>query len=145
MCMDQIIELSKALLTPVVAVVAAYVAWQQLKTNRRKLKLDLFDRRYVVFEKIGEFIGSILTSGTVQPGKEIQFLVIPRRRGCCLGTTSLSSFLRSIERLLIFMRLTRSWRDQQAILEPQTSRRKEQSKIGIAKPLRTYRRDFRIT
>ena len=75
MCMDQIIEVSKALLTPVVAIVAAYVAWQQLATNRRKLKLDLFERRYAVYEKIGEFIGSILTSGKVQTGKEIQFLV----------------------------------------------------------------------
>lgn len=58
-----------------IAVVAVYVAWQQLNTNRRKLKLDLFDRRYVAFEAIGEFIGSILTSGKVQQGKEFQFLV----------------------------------------------------------------------
>jgi|PlaIllAssembly_1097288.scaffolds.fasta_scaffold283843_2 hypothetical protein len=62
MCIEQVIEVSKALLTPVIAIVAAYVAWQQLKTNRRKLKLDLFEKRYTVFEKIGEFIGSILTS-----------------------------------------------------------------------------------
>jgi len=75
MCMDQIIEVSKALLTPVIAIVAAYVAWQQLATNRRKLKLDLFERRYAVYEKIGEFIGSILTSGRVQKATEIQFLV----------------------------------------------------------------------
>ncbi len=75
MCIELIIEISKALLTPLIAIIAAYVAWQQLKTNRRKLKLDLFDRRYVVVEKIGEFIGSIVTSGTVREGKETQFLV----------------------------------------------------------------------
>jgi hypothetical protein len=83
--MDQIIEISKALLTPVIAIIAAYVAWQQLKTNRRKLKLDLFDRRYAVFEKIGEFIGSILTSGKVQQGKEIQFLVDTKAAGLLFG------------------------------------------------------------
>ena len=85
MCMDQIIELSKALLTPVIAVVAAYVAWQQLKTNRRKLKLDLFDRRYAVFEKISELIGSVLTSGKVQQGREIQFLVDTKVAGLLFG------------------------------------------------------------
>lgn len=76
MCdLDQIVELSKALLTPLIAIIAAYVAWQQMTTNRRKLKLDLFDRRYAVFESIGQFIGSILTSGRVGEGKGFQFLV----------------------------------------------------------------------
>lgn len=73
--MDAILEWSKALLTPLIAIIAVYVAWQQMTTNRRKLKLDLFDRRYVVYDKIGQFIGSILGSGRVQEGKEFQLLV----------------------------------------------------------------------
>ena len=34
------IEVSKALLTPVIAVVATYIAWQQWQTNRQKLNLE---------------------------------------------------------------------------------------------------------
>ena len=100
--MDQIIEISKALLTPVIAVVAAYVAWQQMKTNRRKLKLDLFDRRYTVFEKIGEFIGSILTSGKVQQGKEFQFLVDTKAAGLLFGE-DISQFVSEIYRKAVHL------------------------------------------
>jgi hypothetical protein len=85
MSIDQIIEISKALLTPLLAIVAAYIALQQLKTNRRKLKLDLFEKRYVVFEKIGAFIGSILTTGTVQAGREFQFLADTKAAGLLFG------------------------------------------------------------
>jgi len=95
--MDQVIEMSKALLTPVVAAVAAYVAWQQLTTNRRKLRLDLFDRRYAVFEKIGDFIGSILTTGRVQQGKEIQFLVDTKAVSFLFGE-DISEFVSEIYR-----------------------------------------------
>lgn len=102
MCMDQIIEISKALLTPVVAIVAAYVAWQQLKTNRRKLKLDLFDRRYAVFEKVGEFIGSILTSGKVPPGAEFQFLVDTKAAGLLFGE-DVSQFVSEIYRKAVHL------------------------------------------
>lgn len=100
--MDQIIEISKALLTPVIAIVAAYVAWQQMKTNRRKLKLDLFDRRYAVFEKIGEFIGSILTSGKVQQGKEFQFLADTRAAGLLFGE-DISQFVSEIYRKAVHL------------------------------------------
>jgi len=93
MCLEQAIEVSKALLTPLIAIDAAYVAWQQLQTNRRKLKLDLFEKRYLIFEKIGEFIGSILTSGKVSPGREMQFLVDTKAVGLLFGD-DISGFVR---------------------------------------------------
>ena len=52
-----------ALLTPTIAIVAAYIAWQQWRTNRNKLKLDLFERRYAYYEAASELIRRILTSG----------------------------------------------------------------------------------
>ena len=75
MCFDKIAEVSKELLTPLIAIVAVYIASHQWETNRGKLRLDLFDRRYKVYEKISEFIGSILTTSKVQEGKELQFLI----------------------------------------------------------------------
>jgi hypothetical protein len=97
MCLEQAIDISKALLTPVIAIVAGYIAWQQLKTNRRKLKLDLFEKRYAVFEKIGEFIGSILTSGKVGSGKDMQFLVDTKAVGL-LFSEDISTFVSEIYR-----------------------------------------------
>jgi hypothetical protein len=68
------IDIFSALLTPTVAILGIYIAVQQWLTNRRRLKLELFDRCYEVFEKIKKFIASILTSGRVEEGADIQFL-----------------------------------------------------------------------
>lgn len=38
------------------------------------LKMDLFEKRYAVFEKITAFISKILTSGTVGTGADVEFL-----------------------------------------------------------------------
>ena len=102
MWVEQIAEVSKALLTPLVAIVAAYIAWQQWSTNRRKLKLDLFDRRYTVYEKIGEFIGSILTSGRVQEGKELQLMVDTKTTKFLFGE-EISQFVSDVYRQAVHL------------------------------------------
>jgi hypothetical protein len=56
----QAIKISKALLTPVIAVVATYIAWQQWKTNRQKLVLDQYDRRLSVYEEVRKILSIIL-------------------------------------------------------------------------------------
>jgi hypothetical protein len=43
------LQTTQALLTPLIGLVVAYVAFQQWLTNRRRLKLELFDRRYAVY------------------------------------------------------------------------------------------------
>lgn len=53
------------LLTPVIAIVASYVAWQQWRTNRNKLKLDLFDRRLAVYKAARSLIGTVLAENNV--------------------------------------------------------------------------------
>ncbi len=60
MCIEQIAEISKALLTPVIAIVATYIAWQQWKTNQQKLLLDLYDRRLKVYEEVRQILSLIL-------------------------------------------------------------------------------------
>src|SRR5450755_2316417 len=54
-----------ALLTPVLAAFGAYIAWQQWRTNRNKLKLDLFERRFTVYDAAIQLINSILRAGKV--------------------------------------------------------------------------------
>jgi hypothetical protein len=56
-----------ALLTPVIASIAVYVAYQQrriaqqqARTAERKLRLDTFDKRLAVFQALLEFISTVL-------------------------------------------------------------------------------------
>ena len=46
------IDISKALLTPIIAIVTVYIAYQQWKTNELKLKLEKYDRRLRVYEEV---------------------------------------------------------------------------------------------
>ena len=58
--MTEIAEFSKALLTPVIAIVATYIAWQQWKTNQLKLHLDRYDRRLKVYEEVRQILSIIV-------------------------------------------------------------------------------------
>ena len=60
MCIAEILEVSKGLLTPLIAVVATYIAWQQWKTNEQKLVLDRYDRRLKVYEEVRKILSIIL-------------------------------------------------------------------------------------
>ncbi len=60
MCINQMIEISKGLLTPIIAVIATYIAWQQWKVNKQKLKLELYDRRLAIYEEVMQILSIIL-------------------------------------------------------------------------------------
>jgi len=68
------IEILSALLTPTIAILGIYIAYQQWRTNRNRLKLELFNKRYEIFTNIKKFIANILSSGLVAQGADIQFL-----------------------------------------------------------------------
>lgn len=46
----------------VLTIFGVYIAIQQYRTNRKKLKLDLFEKRYEVFSSINKFIGVVARS-----------------------------------------------------------------------------------
>jgi len=73
MYIEQIAEISSALLTPVVAIVATYIAWQQWKTNQQKLVLDRYDRRLRVYEEVRKIIGIILRQGKASYEELLRF------------------------------------------------------------------------
>lgn len=60
MFMEQLIDIFKALLTPAIAILATYIAWQQWKTNRQKLNLERYDRRLRVYEEVRKILSIIL-------------------------------------------------------------------------------------
>jgi hypothetical protein len=49
-----------ALLTPVIAVLATYIAYQQWRLNRHKLKLDLFERRWNVYATANDLMVALI-------------------------------------------------------------------------------------
>jgi hypothetical protein len=69
------VDITTALLTPTIAIFGSIITWQQWVTNRDKLKHELFERRYQVYEKIAGFVADILITGGVKAGKDMEFLV----------------------------------------------------------------------
>ena len=62
----------------VLSLAGAYIAFQSWNTARNKLKLDLFERRLTVFEGATNFVGSIVTSGKVEPLALSKYLATTR-------------------------------------------------------------------
>jgi len=53
------IQVFQGLLTPVIAGIAVYIARQQWQANRLKLVLDRFNRRWVVYQAVLDFIVAV--------------------------------------------------------------------------------------
>lgn len=67
-----------ALLTPTIAVLGAYIAYRQWRLSQNKLKLDLFDRRFAVYDAARKLLASILTSGKADDKEVFEFMVATR-------------------------------------------------------------------
>ena len=73
MCIEQLVEISKGLLTPFIAMVATYIAWQQWQTNRQKLNLERYDRRLRVYEEVKKILSIILRDADVSTDDLLKF------------------------------------------------------------------------
>jgi hypothetical protein len=62
--MKPYVELFAALLTPVIAIVMTYIAIQQYRANKIKLRHDLYDRRLLLYNAVAEFLAHIIREGT---------------------------------------------------------------------------------
>jgi hypothetical protein len=71
--MDQLINISKALLTPLIAIIATYIAWQQWKTNQKKLNLERYDRRLRVYEEVIKILSIILRDANAELDDLLKF------------------------------------------------------------------------
>jgi hypothetical protein len=95
MHITSLVPWSQALLTPVVATVGVYVAWQQWRTNYQKLRYDLFEKRYSIYKAAGDFISSIMNQG--KPSQEAQNAFLSGTQGSrLLFGKEVSEYLYSI-------------------------------------------------
>ena len=73
MCIEYIAELSTALLTPLIAIVATYIAWQQWRTNQQKLNLERYDRRLRVYEEVRKILSIIFRDAKASTDDLLKF------------------------------------------------------------------------
>jgi hypothetical protein len=66
-------QASSALLTPIIAVIATYIAWQQWKTNKQKYAFDLYERRLRVYEEVRKILSLIGRDAKVDPSQLLEF------------------------------------------------------------------------
>jgi len=71
--LEGILNVFRGLLSPVIAGVVAYIAYQQHKTNRGKIRFDLYDRRLRVFEGLMVLLWVIFRKGTCNDQERDQF------------------------------------------------------------------------
>lgn len=68
------IDILGALLTPMLAIVAAMIAIFQWRLERQKWRLSLYDKRFETYRAITEFVSFICISGHCSHDVEILFL-----------------------------------------------------------------------
>src|SRR5574341_494685 len=71
---QQPIEILSAALTPIIGIIAVYIAYQQYRTNALKLKHELYDRRLSVYRAIIKLLSVIVTRGTVSHVELLTFI-----------------------------------------------------------------------
>ena len=64
--MNEAMDMLSGILPLVLAGGVLYVAWQQWNTNRNRLKLELFDRRYEVFRAAVDIIDHVMREATIR-------------------------------------------------------------------------------
>lgn len=71
---QEVVPTLAAMLTPAIALLAAYIAWQQYKTNKNQFRLNLFERRSKVFDSTGKLIAVVLRTSRVAQADLEEFL-----------------------------------------------------------------------
>lgn len=60
MTWQTVVTVSSGLLTPVIAIIATYIAWQQWKGNELKLKLERYEKRLNIYQEVVKMLSRIM-------------------------------------------------------------------------------------
>lgn len=67
------VEIFNAFLTPLIAILAAYIAWQQYQVSHSSLKNELYERRFKVFKAFMSYLSDIMREGKTSYQRTSQF------------------------------------------------------------------------
>lgn len=59
----EIIDILSGYLTPVIALLALYIAYQQYRTNKQRFLFETYERRLKIYNAVQEYLNSILAQG----------------------------------------------------------------------------------
>ena len=69
----EILYLMSGALTPVIAIIAAYIAYQQYNINQLRLRHELYERRLRVYKSVQFYLSEIMRDGDVEFQRCAQF------------------------------------------------------------------------
>lgn len=90
-------EVLQALLTPTIATIAVYIGWRQWTTAREKLVLDLFEKRWAIFEGAEKAAGLVLRDGDVRNNTATRDIAILRSKTQFLFGPEVEKYLASLQ------------------------------------------------
>ncbi|MFA5352317.1 MAG: hypothetical protein WC304_03505 [Candidatus Gracilibacteria bacterium] len=70
------VDIFQALLTPAIAIFAAYIGWQQHKINKNRFKFEMYERRLKVFNAFVSFFKEVLNSNKINHSKLNEFYAL---------------------------------------------------------------------
>jgi hypothetical protein len=105
------VGLLTALLTPTIAIVATYIAWQQWHTNKQKLDLDLYDRRLRIYEEVRKLLSIVVRDATVTTDALLAFRTSVSEADFLFGSDVISYIDTLYQRGLNLWRWNAEYRD----------------------------------
>jgi hypothetical protein len=90
--LDVIVKLTPAFVSLVVGSFGTYIAFNQYRTNRDKLRLDLFEKRIEAYEKLQEYFNYLLRDGRVED-KAIPILAEARYKSLFLFGNEITEYI----------------------------------------------------
>ncbi|MDX2231978.1 MAG: hypothetical protein NW220_20250 [Leptolyngbyaceae cyanobacterium bins.349] len=101
--LDIIAKLAPAVVALVVGIFGTYIGFNQYRTNRDKLRLDLFDKRLEAYEKLQEYFNCLLRDAQVD-NKAISILAEVRYKSLFLFGDEITEHINEVWDKAIEMR-----------------------------------------
>src|SRR5271170_5541916 len=95
-CGDNWVAISNVGLSFVIGLAVAYIAWRQWQTARQKLRFDLFDRRYALYESLQQMINAALSDTDFQLAKLGSYLTANARAQFLLNDDAVDKYISTL-------------------------------------------------
>ena len=101
--MDMAVRLTPAFVTLAIGSIGTYIAFNQYRTNRDKLRLDLFEKRLEAYEKLQEYFNYLLRDALVDDNA-LSILAAARYKSRFLFGDEITDYINEIRNRAIEMR-----------------------------------------
>jgi len=111
-----------ALLTPAVAIFAVHIAASQWTTTRNKLRFDLFEKRFAVYQGARDFLGAIMASGKASDEAMLKYLQATQAAKWIVGQEVHDYLEREIYKPAVELQSIDAWLDGMPVGEGRTKK-----------------------